>query len=142
MLINSYPLRESRRDRTMVELRVRVLPAAHFRPEGRPGSRLSRWYRYEIAYPDQVVRGQGEGEGPTHSEHAPVPRLSHHPDRLQPAKDLFDSLALPLANLVAGMPGGSLVDIARLVRGVPRDMRCRLLAAQARDKGRLVKTFV
>jgi len=74
---------------------------------------LSYRRRGEVAYPHQVVGGQGEGEIPVHSGQSAVSHLSRHPHRLQPATRRVrgwdwgdnDSLALnPLGPIPAGRP--------------------------------------
>src|SRR5215467_15257937 len=71
-----------------------------------------------IANADQVVDRGGEGEQPADAPDAPVPRLAEQRDGLQPAEDLFDAFAHPLAYGVARMPGGALIDRTAAVRGV------------------------
>src|SRR2546428_7589752 len=71
---------------------------------------LSCCRRSEVAYPYQVVGGQGEGEIPVHSRQAAVSHLSRHPHRLQPAEDLLDPLSQLLAHLVCEMPARATID--------------------------------
>src|SRR5512134_1912066 len=89
-----------------------VAATGHLRPVGLSTSYRSRCHRREVAYPDQVVRSQGKGEDPVDSGETSVPGLAHHPDRLQPSEDLFDSLALSLAHLIARTLGRPTVDDA------------------------------
>src|SRR5439155_26383632 len=77
----------------------------------------------EVSDPHQVVRGEGEGEHPVHPAGAPVPRLAHQSDGLEPAEDLFDALPPTLAHRIAGVASGATVDPAGAVRGVLRHVR-------------------
>src|SRR6267143_5695813 len=49
----------------------------------------------QIPDADQVIDRQAEDEHPVHPCPAAVPCLAQQPDRLEPAEDLFDALALP-----------------------------------------------
>src|SRR5205814_1503220 len=53
----------------------------------------------------------------------PVPQLPKKSDRFHPTKDFLDSLALPLADLVAGMSRRPAVYCASAVRRVLRHVR-------------------
>src|SRR5690348_13081145 len=66
--------------------------------------------RREVSDPNQVVRGQRKRKHPVDTAGAPVPRLAHEPDRLQPAENLLHALAPLLAHRVARMAGGAAVD--------------------------------
>src|SRR5437899_11917032 len=56
-----------------------------------------------VSDPHQVVRDEGEGEHPVHPAGAPVPRLAHQSDALEPAEDLLDALPPTLAHRLAGL---------------------------------------
>src|SRR5215510_14360540 len=71
-----------------------------------PGYRSS-WGLGQVADADQVVRRQAEDEHPADPGAAPVARLAQQPHGLEPAEDLFDALAGPLAHLVAGVARGA-----------------------------------
>src|SRR5437879_10712494 len=89
------------------------------RAETVPGR--SRALGREGSNPDQVVRGEGKCKHPVHAAGAPVPRLGHQPDGFEPAEDLLHSLAPLLADRVARMPRGSLVNrAAAAMAGVDR----------------------
>ncbi len=78
----------------------------------------SSWGFGQVADADQVVRCQAEDEHPAHSTSAAVAGLAQEPDGLEPAEDLFDTLAGPLAHLVAGVTRGARIDRTRTVRRV------------------------
>ena len=59
---------------------------------------------------DEVVGGDGEREHPPTSGGAAVAGLAQAADRLDPAEDLLDPLAYPLADRVAGMARRAPVD--------------------------------
>src|SRR6266852_8995792 len=72
-------------------------------PQGSaPGPRSSRRLG-EVAEADQVVDRQAEDEHPVHASPAAMARLAQQPDGLEPAEDLFDALAFPLADSVPGV---------------------------------------
>ena len=58
-------------------------------------------------------------------------------DGLHPSEDLLDQFALPLADLVAGMPGGSVVNRTPgdLLRDVGRDAEGAILTPGWRGRG-------
>src|SRR5436309_6592054 len=60
----------------------------------------------QVADADQVVHRQAEDEHPAHATSPAVAGLAQEPDGFEPAKDLFDALAGPLAHLVAGVAAG------------------------------------
>src|SRR5262249_23939421 len=64
----------------------------------------------EISQADQVVDRQAEDEHPPDSRPAAMPRLAQQADRFQPAKDFLNALALLLADYIAHVPCGALVD--------------------------------
>ena len=80
-------------------------------PRGRSYSHLCR----QVAYPDEVVDGQAESEERVDEHSAAEFDLAEESDGLQPAEDLLDSLALPLADVVARMACRPAVDRARAV---------------------------
>src|SRR5215831_15155142 len=57
----------------------------------------------------QVVHRCRECEEPVHAARPPLPQLPHQPDRLEPAEDLFNELALLLARQIAGVARGAAV---------------------------------
>ena len=71
MLIAWSPARSRRRGGERAGVTVRCPAPVHFRPGSGSTTWHSRRHRGEVAYPNQVVRGQGEGEGPAHSEDPP-----------------------------------------------------------------------
>src|SRR5437773_12399136 len=77
----------------------------------------------EVSDAHQVVGGEGKRKHPVHAAGAPVPRLAHQPDRLEPAEDLLHALAPLLADRVPRVPGGAAVDRAATVPGVLRHVR-------------------
>src|SRR3990172_705715 len=96
--------------------------------------RLSCKHRTEGAHADQVVDRRREDEDPVDFRLAPVAGLAQQPDRLQPAEDLLDPLAHPLADLIAGMPGRASVDGARAAVRVLGHMRGELQGPQRGDE--------
>src|SRR5881628_1615263 len=103
------------------------------RAETVPGR--SRALGREGSNPDQVVRGEGKCKHPVHAAGAPVPRLAHQPDGFEPAEDLLHSLAPLLADRVARMPSGSIVNRAAAARaGVLGDMWGHSEQAHRRDE--------
>src|SRR3989442_5697209 len=72
---------------------------------------------------DQVVGREGKRKHPVHAAGAPVPRLAHQSDGLEPAEDLLDALASALTHAVARMPRGATVDRAGPVGRVLRHVR-------------------
>src|SRR5215472_15094566 len=98
-----------------------------------PGYRSS-WGLGQVADADQVVRRQAEDEHPTDPGAAPVARLAQQPHGLEPAEDLFDALAGPLAHLVAGVARGARIDRTRPIRGVLGDVRRHLKQPERLDE--------
>src|SRR3990172_513159 len=72
-------------------------------PSSRRGSR-------QIADSDQVVGRHREGEHPADPVYPFVPGLAHQAHRLEPAEDLLDPLARPLAHGVARVAGGASIS--------------------------------
>ena len=93
----------------------------------------------QIAHPHQVVGGQSEGKHPTHSVHSAMASLAQPANRLEPAENLLDPFALALADCVARVPGGALVDDAALFA---REMRRHLMLAQFLHQFPAVVTLV
>src|SRR2546425_122248 len=103
------------------------------RAETVPGR--SRALGREGSNPDQVVRGEGKCKHPVHAAGAPVPRLAHQPDGFEPAEDLLHALAPLLADRVARMPSGSIVNrAAAALAGVLGDMGGHSEQAHRRDE--------
>src|SRR4030095_433334 len=96
----------------------------------------------EIANPHQVVDCQAEHKHPADASPAPVSRLPQQADRLEPAEDLFDPLALLLAHLVAGVARGALIDRTRSFRVVLRDRGGPLEQPEGLDEVARVIGFV
>src|SRR6516165_3966308 len=92
------------------------------------------WGCLQIAYADQVVRGDREREHPLDPLLTAMPQLAESAHRLQPSEDLFNALALPLTDGVARMPRRAAVDRTPAVRVVLRDMRGDLPVAQLGHK--------
>lgn len=76
----------------------------------------------QLGQADQVVSGGGQGEHPTDTGCSAMARLAQA-GSLDPAKDLFDPLADPQADGVAGVAGGPAVDRRAAVAGVPGNVR-------------------
>src|SRR5262245_24644316 len=72
----------------------------------------------QLADPDEVVDRRGEGVHPIDPGRPTMPELPHQADRLEPAEDLLDELAFPLAHQVAGMARGAAIDRTRTIRRV------------------------
>src|SRR5438445_10841191 len=114
--------------------------AAYHRPRrarvafSEPGAGRSYGLGGEISDPNQVVRGEGEREHPVHAAGAPVPRLAHQPDRLEPAEDLLHALAPTLAHRVARMASGPAVDGTGAVGDVLRHVRGHAQQAAGGDE--------
>src|SRR6266851_3762402 len=93
----------------------------------RPGTpllrRVSGLRRCQVPNADQIVRGHPKGEHPLHLLQASMAQLPEPADGLQPAEDLFDSLALRLTDLVTGVSRGPLVDGTPSMLVILGDMR-------------------
>src|SRR5438132_13266766 len=72
----------------------------------------------EVSNAHQVVGREGKRKHPVHTASAPVPRLAHQPDRLEPAEDLLHAFAPTLTHRVSRMARGPAVERAGAVRGV------------------------
>src|SRR3989449_5947964 len=77
----------------------------------------------EVSNAHQVVGREGKRKHPVHTASAPVPRLAHQPDRLEPAEDLLHAFAPTLTHRVSRMARGPAVERAGAVRGVLRHVR-------------------
>src|SRR5207237_6415605 len=71
----------------------------------------------QIAHPDQVVGGQCEGEHPTDPRHSAMARLAQAGNRFEPAEDLLDAFPFALADQIAGMTSGALIDDSGALAG-------------------------
>src|ERR1700674_3356348 len=87
----------------------------------RSDSPRSRGPREQCPQADQVVRRRRERDDPIDAFPAAMPELAQPADGLQPAKDLLDQLPLPLADRVAGMTRGPIINGA--ARHLLRDVR-------------------
>ena len=65
---------------------------------------------FDISHPYQIVSSHGEQHLESNPRHASELGLTYRSDGLSPAEDLLDAFAYDLADLVAGMAGGSRVD--------------------------------
>src|SRR5712691_3042013 len=99
-----------------------------------PPRRTSSHRRGQVSDPDQVIGGEREREHPVDQRGASMARLPHQAHRFQPTKDLFHSLALPLADLVSGMARGATIDRAPTPRGVLSHVWSHPVLAHARDE--------
>lgn len=93
--------------------------------------RCSPGWAQEGWQPDEVVGGGGEGEGPADALDATVSGLSQARGLLDPAEDLLDALSNDLADGVAGMPRGAVVDR----RAAPLAGLCWVVVAGGRRSG-------
>src|SRR5712691_12383311 len=93
----------------------------------------------QIAHPHQIVGHQCEGKHPTDSSQPPMPSLTQAGDGLEPAEDFFYPFAFLLANRVARMASGALIDNAG---GLARNMWSYLVVAQLLHKLLAVVAFV
>jgi len=64
----------------------------------------------QVAQPNQVVGGQRKAEHPTDPRHSAIARLAQAGDGFEPAEDLLDALTLALADQIARMTSGALID--------------------------------
>src|SRR5512138_731714 len=100
-------------------------------------SRLSRaavcscGLRRQGAYPNEVVHGQPEDKHPADACDAAMAHFAQQADLLEPAENLFDALALPLAHPIAVVARGAAIDRTRTLRGVLRHVRGHGEPAQA-----------
>src|SRR5712692_11454850 len=90
--------------------------------------------RGQIPQPNEVVRGDREGEHPRHPLQTAMTKLSQSANGLQPTEDLFHALPLPLANLVSRVARSPPVDGTASVFVVLGDMRCDVQCAPVIDQ--------
>ena len=64
----------------------------------------------QVAHSNQVVGGQREAEHPTDPRHAAMADLARASDGFEPAEDLLDAFTFALADQIAGMMSGQLID--------------------------------
>src|ERR1700704_4756020 len=85
-------------------------------PQGRLRSptQRSRGPRQRCAQADQVIGCRREGHDPIDELTATMPQLAQPADGLHPPEDLLDQLPLLLADRVAGMTQGPIIE------GAPR----------------------
>ena len=93
----------------------------------------------QISHSHQIVGRSGEGEHPTDSGDSTMTSLAQAGDRLEPADDLFHSLAAPLAEQVAGM--ASAASVNRAV-DLLRNVRCDSMLTQCAHRLLLIVTLV
>src|SRR5215831_1603918 len=82
----------------------------------------SCWLAREIAHPDEVVDGQPEGKHPADARYAAMAGFAQQADLFEPAEDLFNALAFPLAHQIADVARRAAIDRTGSVRGVLRHM--------------------
>ena len=80
----------------------------------------------QIAHPHQIVGRQCEGKHPTDSSGTPMASLAQAADSLEPAEDFFYPFAFLLADRVARMTSGALIDNAG---GLARNMWSYLMVS-------------
>lgn len=73
----------------------------------------SEGQRQQIPHPHQIIDGDGKGEEPANARHAPQLDLPQQTHGFQPAKDLFDPFAFPVAHGIPKMACGSPVNGTR-----------------------------
>src|SRR5204862_1609218 len=100
----------------------------------------SRRPRQQCAQADQVISRRREGHDPIDELTAAVPQLAQPADGLHPPEDLLYQLPLLLADRVAGMTQGPIIEGAALdlLRDVGRDAQ----GAHARDEAGDVEPLV
>ena len=121
--------------------------ASHAVQDGQKGSFLALFWRWaqsgrgsdQIAYPDQIVGGQREGEHPADPSQTTVASLAQAADRLDPAEDLLNPFAFLLTDQITRMTSRALIDNAGLLA---RNMGCYLVVAQLLNKLFAVVPFV
>src|SRR2546426_1193440 len=116
--------RLSTRKRARVALRA--LKVTHRVPRStvqRHPSLEGSWCCRQIPESHQVVSRDREGEHPFHPLQPSMPQLSQPADRLQPAEDLFHTLALVLTDQVPRMARGAFVNGTASMRIVRSEER-------------------
>src|SRR5712691_9453029 len=117
------------------------LAAAKSRADASPQLSGSSRCLGQVADADQVIDRQPEDEHPAYPCPAAVAHLAQQADRLEPAEDLFDSLAFPLAHPVAGVARGALIDRTRTIRRVLGHVRRHLEQPEGLDEVAAVIAF-
>src|SRR4026208_508525 len=79
----------------------------------RPCARFSRVLDSQVSHANQVVRGRGESEHPSHQILSAYLRLALPADRLHPSEDFFHPLPLLLTRLITAVSRRPRVDGAR-----------------------------
>src|SRR5271169_1745845 len=77
------------------------------------GGRSSYCGDAQRSHADQVVRGRCHREHPSNLRPASMTDLTQQGHALDPAENLFDPFALPLAYHEPAVPGGARVDVTR-----------------------------
>src|SRR4030042_4131601 len=95
---------------------------------------------HKIIDTDQSVDGRGKGEHPASALEALMSGLAHETDCLEPAENLFNKFALPLADFISLMARGSTINGAAF--DLPCYMRSALLDSDLLDKILDVIAFV
>ena len=89
--------------------------------------------RQQVVHPDQVISGQCKAKHPADPRRSAMACLAQPGDRFEPAEDLLDAFTLLLANQIAGMTNGPVINdssgFARKVRG---DLVIRMWQAETR----------
>jgi hypothetical protein len=91
-------------------------------------------HRYQIPDSHKVISRDRKLEYPIDLCNASVAQLPQQPHSLPPAKDLLYPFPLPLADCVAGVPGGPLVYGRPSSTVVLSNMRRHICLANRRDK--------
>src|SRR3990172_1164574 len=105
-------------------------PCRPLRPSCRPSG------QYQAAHPQQVIGTGHPVEGLLRPLDPSIARLPQAPDRLDPAKDLFDPFSNALTDLVARVPGGAPLQAGRATSLDLSNMRLNLAAPQEPDERR------
>src|SRR5713101_4102477 len=90
--------------------------------------------RGQVPQPNEVVRGNCEGEHPRYALQTAMTELPQSADRLQPAEDLFHAFALLLTDLVPRVARGPLVDGTASMLVILGHMRRNVQAAPVVDQ--------
>jgi hypothetical protein len=93
----------------------------------------------QVSHPHQVVSRGSEGEHPADPHLPAMPRLTHHANRLHPAKDLLDPLARSQGQFVATVPGRACIERTRLLRALA-DVRRHTRGAKPVDETCLIES--
>src|SRR4030042_4361434 len=95
---------------------------------------------HKIIDTDQIVDGGGKGEHPASALESLMSGLAHETDCLEPAENLFNNVALPLAGFISLMARGSTINGAAF--DLLCYMRSDLLDSELLDKILDVIAFV